>query len=52
MAMSPFWMESVWSSLPQLLLLLAASVSLFMHLTSAAPLSAALAFDKFLERLM
>jgi hypothetical protein len=33
--MSPFWMESVWSSLPQLLVLLAASVSLFMHLTSA-----------------
>ena len=31
--MSPFWIESVWSSLPQLLVLLAASVSLFMHLT-------------------
>ena len=33
--MFPFWMESVWSTLPQMLTLLAASVFVVMHVTTA-----------------
>jgi hypothetical protein len=33
--MFPFWMESFWSSLPQMLTLLAASIAFVMHVTSA-----------------
>lgn len=33
--MFPFCMESIWSLLPQLLALLAASVTVVMHVTGA-----------------
>ena len=33
--MFPFCMESLWSLIPQLLVLLAASVTVFIHVTGA-----------------
>ena len=33
--MFPFWIESFWSSLPQMLTLLAASIAVVMHVTTA-----------------
>jgi hypothetical protein len=33
--MFPFWVESFWSSLPQVLTLLAASLAVVMHVTAA-----------------
>ncbi len=33
--MFPFWMESFWSSVPQVLTLLAASVAILVHATTA-----------------
>ncbi len=35
--MFPFWFESFWTLLPELLTLLAASVAVVMHLTTAHP---------------
>jgi hypothetical protein len=35
--MLPFWFESFWTLLPQLLTLLAASIAVVMHLTIAHP---------------
>jgi hypothetical protein len=32
--MLPFWLESFWNVLPQLLTLLAASIALVMHMTT------------------
>lgn len=32
--MFPFWMESFWSSLPQMLTLLAASIAVVMHMAT------------------
>jgi len=33
--MFPFWMEALWSSVPQVLTLLVASVAVFIHATTA-----------------
>jgi hypothetical protein len=33
--MFPFWVESFWSSLPQVLTLLVASLAVVMHVTTA-----------------
>jgi hypothetical protein len=33
--MFPFWMDSIWSSLPQLLVLVTASIAVVFHVTAA-----------------